>query len=286
MTRRKTVRTKARMMQMETNKKETPLPQKSNGGRSILPGEKLTIKLAGIAIEIHCLYPSTKRFCRDYLTEAPADFAVEVTRADLAFEREKSARQDAAEGLAPRRYSDEYLETLAVYRKIAERLPDYDTLLFHGSAVAVDGAGYLFTAKSGTGKSTHTRLWRERFGPRAVMVNDDKPLLRVAETGVTVCGTPWDGKHRLSRNMEVPLSGLCLLSRSGDNRIGPVAPREAWPMLMQQTYRPADPAALAKTLALVDRLSRGVKLWSLGCNMEPEAAEVSYNAMRERKMEQ
>ena len=60
-----------------------------------------------------------------------------------------------------RKYSDIYLETMAVYRKIEDKLLDYDTILFHGSAVAVDGVGYLFTAKSGTGKSTHTRLWRE-----------------------------------------------------------------------------------------------------------------------------
>lgn len=52
------------------------------------------------------------------------------------------------------------------YRKIAEKLVQYDVMLFHGSAVAVDGIGYLFTAKSGTGKSTHTRLWREYFGDR------------------------------------------------------------------------------------------------------------------------
>lgn len=248
--------------------------------------EAFIVKLAGIAIEIYCLYPSTKQFCRDYLTTAPADFAVETKPADIEFEREKSAREDEAEGIPLRRFSKEYLETLAVYRKIAERLPEYDTVLFHGSAIAVDGAGYLFTAKSGTGKSTHTRLWREKFGSRAVMVNDDKPLLRVTETGVTVYGTPWDGKHRLSRNTSVPLAGLCLLSRSGDNHIKPITPREAWPMLMQQTYRPADPAALARTLALVDRLSKGVELWKLGCNMEPEAAETAYAAMRERKMEQ
>lgn len=245
----------------------------------------MAIELAGISIEICCLYPSMKGFCRDYLTGAPADFAVEITRADIGFEREKAAREDVAEGIPARHFPDEYLETLAVYRKIAEKMPDYDTILFHGSAVAVDGAGYLFAAKSGTGKSTHTRLWRERFGPRAVMINDDKPLLRITESGVTVCGTPWDGKHRLSSNAAVPLAGVCLLSRSERNQIGPVGPREAWPMLMQQTYRPADPAALAKTLALVDRLSKGVKLWKLGCNMEPEAAEVSYHAMREGKLE-
>ena len=109
--------------------------------------------------------------------------------------------------------NDEYLETLAVYRKIAEKMIDYDTILFHGSVIAVDGIGYLFTAKSGTGKSTHTRLWRELFGERAVMVNDDKPLIKVSENGIIVYGTPWDGKHRLSTNTFVPLKGICFMSK-------------------------------------------------------------------------
>lgn len=271
------------MAQMETHRKEPLIPQKINGGHSIPPREKLTIELAGVAIEVHCLHPSMKYFCRDYLTDAPADFSLEIFPEDIDFERQKSAREDAVEGIPTEHFSDEYLETLAVYRKIAEKLPEYNTILFHGSAVAVDGAGYLFTAKSGTGKSTHTRLWRERFGPRAVMVNDDKPLLRVSETGVTVYGTPWDGKHRLSRNIGVELAGLCLLSRSETNQIAPITPREAWPILMQQTYRPENPASLAQTLALVDTLSQSVKLWKLGCNMSLDAAETSFMAMRKRK---
>lgn len=77
------------------------------------------------------------------------------------------------------------LEETAVYRKIADKMVDYDTFVFHGSVIAVEGQAYLFTAKSGTGKSTHTRLWREMLGDKAVMVNDDKPMLRVTESGVT-----------------------------------------------------------------------------------------------------
>lgn len=239
------------------------------------------IKLAGTVVEVRPLYPTLERFCRGYLTDEAADFAVELSHADIRFERERSARAGEPAG----QFSDEYLETLAAYRKIVERMPAYDTLLFHGSAVAVDGRGYLFTAKSGTGKSTHARLWRELLGDRAVMVNDDKPLLKVTGNGVTVWGTPWNGKHRLGCNMSAELAGLAILARDGTNHIEPVSPREAWPVLMQQTYRPSDGAMLERVLTLVDRLSRNVRLWRLGCNMEPQAAEVAYNAMRERKME-
>ena len=209
--------------------------------------------------------------CQFYLTDSSAQWTVQVSQQDIDLERSCADRPG---------YSDAYLETLAVYRKIAERMPAYDTFLFHGSAIAVDGAAYIFTAKSGTGKSTHARLWREMLGERAVMVNDDKPLIRVHPDGAaTVYGTPWDGKHHLSSNIAVPVRAICILERAQENRIREISKAEALPMLLQQTYRPADPAALAKTLTLIDRLK--VKLYRLGCNMEKEAAEVSYNAMNE-----
>ena len=176
-------------------------------------------------------------------------------------------------------YLDKYLEELAVYRKIAEVMPRYDTILFHGSAVAVDGIGYLFAARSGTGKSTHTALWRDLFGERAVMVNDDKPLLHIAEE-VTVYGTPYDGKHRLSSNIAVPLKAVCILTRASENTIEPIKKNDAYPMLLGQTYRPADPVSMQKTMLLIDKLADRVRLYRLGCNMDISAAETAYNGMR------
>lgn len=239
------------------------------------------LKLAGRRIGVETVFGSTLALCRDYLDDSRGnvDFTVRTTAADIAFEREKSRREDEAEGNPARQFSDEYLETLAVYRKIAGRMPDYNTFLFHGSAIAVDGTGYLFTAKSGTGKSTHTRLWRELLGNRAVMLNDDKPLIHVDGDSVTVYGTPWDGKHRLSSNLSVPLRALCLLERGQRNEIHAISPGEAWPMLLQQAYRPADAAAMMKTLALLDRLTKIVKLYRLRCNMKPDAAEMAWNTM-------
>ena len=152
----------------------------------------------------------------------------------------------------------------------------------HGSVIAVDGVGYLFTAKSGTGKSTHARLWREQFKDRTVMVNDDKPLLKVTENGVIAYGTPWDGKHHLSNNIAVPLKAICVLQQSETNHIEPVTKKDVYAMLIQQSYRPSRPETLAKVLKLVDRLTISAELYKLGCNMEPEAAQTAYSGMNER----
>lgn len=218
---------------------------------------------------MNSLYEAVHKYCAAYISEAPADFSVTTTEDDIGYERARSEIPGCPDG---------YLEELAVYRKISEKMPSYDTILFHGSVVAVDGVAYLFTAASGTGKSTHAALWRRLFGERAVMVNDDKPLLHVGDV-VTAYGTPYDGKHKLSNRIAVPLKAICILERADKNSIVPVTKAEAYTMLLQQVYRPNDVFALQKTLELVDKMADRVGLYRLCCNMDIEAARVAYDGM-------
>ena len=240
---------------------------------------EFTMRVAGRVAAVSALFDSTRAYCADYLCEGPADFAVRITPQDIAFERDVSLRGDQQEGVANRPHPDASLEITAVQRKVAEALFDFDTLLFHGSVVAVDGAAYLFTAKSGTGKSTHTRLWREVFGDRAVMVNDDKPFLRVTPEGVLACGSPWNGKHRLGANIAVPLRAVCVLTRGETNRIQPITAQEALPILLQQSHRPLQPRLMPQYLALIDALTKHAMFYRLACNMNPEAAQVAFDGM-------
>lgn len=265
--------------------------------------ESFTIRLAGQLFTICPVCDYIREYCKDYIvadvtgqsgiadgdteytSSGVGDITTEsvtrirITQSDIDFEREKSAREDIKEGIPIRHFSDAYLETLAVYRKIADHLLSCDTLLFHGSVIAVDGEGYLFTAKSGTGKSTHTRLWREYFGERAVMVNDDKPLLRITDSGMTAYGTPWDGKHRLSTNTAVPLKGICILTRDTTNHIDPAESHAVYPLIVQQTNRSLTADGMKQTLSLIDRMLNVVPVYQLGCNMDIEAARVAYEGM-------
>ena len=237
-------------------------------------------KIAEKVIEVNSLYPLVHAYCTEYRTEAEADFAVTVTPEELSYEQRITDRERELERLEPLVFPPEELEITAVCRLICEKMVDCDTILYHSSAVAVDGEAYLFAAISGTGKSTHTRLWRELLGTRAVMVNDDKPMLRVHDGEVTVFGTPWDGKHRLSRNIAVPLKALCLLERSKTNTIERIQPMAFYPQLLQQVYRPVDPAGTARVLTLLDTLFAAVPVYRLGCNMELDAAKLSYETMK------
>ena len=243
---------------------------------------EFTIGIAGQLIRIRALNEYAKEFCQNYLANGEPDFVVEIKPTDIQFEREKSAREDEMEGKPVCNHSDEYLETLAIYRKIVEKMLDYNAFLFHGSAICMDGKGYLFTAKSGTGKSTHTRIWRKVFGEKCIVVNDDKPLLLVKDDCVLVCGTPWDGKHRKSTNLMVPLKGLVILERGQDNEIAPVDTATALPLLLQQTYRPRNPVAMVKTLQLLEQVMNKVDLYRLKCTISREAAQVAYQGMNRK----
>ena len=238
-----------------------------------------TIKLAGLLIEINSIHDEIYKMCKDYLAEGePADFTVTTSETDIAFEREKSIREAILEHLKPTIYPDPYLETLAVYRKIAVEMLKHDTFLMHGSVVAVSGEAFLFTAPSGTGKTTHTRLWLENI-PGSYVVNGDKPLVRVRDGFTEACGTPWSGKEGMNTNVIVPLKAICLLTRGEKNTIREMSFLEAYPHLFQQIYRPAEAETVKKTMELIRRLGESVRIYLLACNMEPEAALVAAEAM-------
>lgn len=242
-------------------------------------------KIAEHVIEVTSIHQTVHDYCQEYETDEAAEFAVATTQEDIDLEKKKTDSEYAYEGKPLPHFSQAMIESTAIYRKIADGMIDYDTVVFHGSVIAVDGEAYLFTAKSGTGKSTHAALWREVFGDRAVMVNDDKPMIKITDEGVTVYGTPYNGKHGLGSNIAVPLKAICILVRGEENKIEKITRQEAYPMLLQQVYRPADTVKMQKTLELMDKMGSVISLYRLHCNMDIEAAKVSYEGMSGKVLE-
>lgn len=241
--------------------------------------DAFTMEIAGLVTCVQPLFFSTMEYCRPYLTDAEPDFFVEVTEKDLVYEQEMAEQEAIAEGLRIRKFTEPFLERATIQRKIAYELLHRDTVLLHGSTIGVDGAAFLFTAPCGTGKSTHTRFWREVFGDRAVMVNDDKAFLRITSSGVLAYGSPWSGKHGLGSNICLPLKGICFLSRGAENRIHRGKPEVLLGELRHQSFIPDDLSGREKALALVDGLAQAAPLWEMECTKNPSAALVSYRAM-------
>lgn len=242
--------------------------------------DSFSIQIAGAVFSLVTMYMSTKEYFRPYITEATADFLIEVRAEDLIREQALLDQEADEEGLKRRKFTDPFLERTAISRKVADFLIGRNTLMLHGSTVAVDGKAYLFTAPCGTGKSTHTRLWREAFGERAVMVNDDKPFLRLTDEGVLAYGSPWSGKHGLATNICVPLQGICFLHRGEENRIRQIPQWEIRLQLQHQLHQSTDPALQERSAQILEQLLQSVPTWKMYCNKNPDAALVSYNAMR------
>lgn len=239
------------------------------------------MKIAGHTAGVTALFDSTPLYFKAYLTEDAPAFSITVTREDLACEQQDLLEEALREGFKPRTFTDPFLERQAIGRQFAEFLLEHGTLWLHGSAIALDGFGYLFTARSGTGKSTHTRLWRQVFGERAVIVNDDKPFVTLTEDGALLHGSPWSGKHGLDTNITVPLRGICLMERGSENRVTAASAEVLLPLLQKQAYEPLTPENAAVSQALLQRLSQNVPLWHMACNKDPEAARIAATAMHQ-----
>ena len=239
--------------------------------------------LAGLTVRVTPLYARIRQQCRDYgvaAADAPAvDLEVRVTPAMIARERQLNTPGD---------WSDDYLETLAVHRAIAEQLPAFGRIAFHGAAIAYappaaagSPQGLVFTAPSGTGKSTHIALWRQRFGRAVQVINGDKPILAVdGAAGVTVHATPWAGKEGWQTPLaRAPLTAMAVVTRGSMDRCVRLSPAEAMPLILRQIYLPETPDAAAVTLDLADTLLATVPVYRLTCGIRPSAVDVAAAAM-------
>ena len=230
----------------------------------------MKIELAGVIIEIEKAGEYTQNMCENYIYngEKPADILVKYDKS--AIDKERELYPDA---------EDDYLQNLCIYRDICKQIIKFGAMLVHSAAISVDGKGYMFSALSGTGKTTHINLWLKKFGDRARVINGDKPIIREVDGEFRVFGTPWCGKEGINENISAPIQGICLLSRGKENKISRVKSDEAIASLMEQTARPKGAESMIELLELIDKLLGKVPIYRLFCNMEPEAADVSYEGM-------
>lgn len=221
------------------------------------------VRLAEFNIGIDCIYEYTRNMCAEYITDSAADFTVSVTDADID-------REDDGGGFARG-----YLESLAVYRKIAEKLLERDGFLMHGVVAEANGEGIAFLARSGTGKTTHAAFWQECFGDRFTVINGDKPLIRIKDGMVYAYGTPWAGKEGLNKNARTHLRKICFIERADTDCLTKPDTRDVLTRLCAQIYMPADGAQKLKTFELIDLLMRGCEFFVIHCTKNPEAAQVA-----------
>lgn len=180
------------------------------------------------------------------------------------------------DGLGPTNY--EYMYTGFMF---ANRLTVLGGTVLHGSSIALDGEGIVFSADSGTGKSTHTNLWRQHFGKRVEIINDDKPAIKIENGKAFVYGTPWSGKTSLNNNVKHPLKAVVFLSRGDENKIKKMDALNAVLNLSHQLPNPFyDSEIGTKTVNFIKKLYEiNTPVYDLECNISDNAVEVSYNGI-------
>lgn len=248
-----------------------PVPVLYKKGIFMGKTEQFFLCLAGIIIQVTCRFPECRIFCQDYLCED----STPKTCMKILVEEQQLCRERAASPGS----KDAYLETLIIYREIAERLPNYGRAVFHGAVIQFQGRAYFFSAPSGTGKSTHIALWKKYMGEHVGIVNGDKPILADDGTRILAYGTPWAGKEGWQSNCCAPLCGGVFLRQAKRNRMVRLEPKECAELLMRQLYLPSSPQAAIRTLELADQITRRIPLWILECDMSKEAVQLSFETM-------
>lgn len=227
------------------------------------------IELAGLVIHIENRFENVRRLCREYITEEdrPADIIVSVSEEELQREVEKAP--DCF-------FGDGYGEEVVLYEKISNALPAFDAFVMHSSVVEVDGRAYCFAAESGTGKSTHTRYWKEVLGDRVTVINGDKPIYRFRGDRLMAYGTPWCGKENWQTRTSAPLHALCLLERGEENEVFPVDPFTLLDEMMHHFHLPGEGQVdMVKLIDLIDRMVTTVPAYRLRCRNDVSAAETA-----------
>lgn len=228
-----------------------------------------TVKIADVPIKIYSCRKFIRNLCRDYVIEEETPcFSVEVSVEELQEEHKRSPQ-----------FSADYLEGLCIQRKIAEHFPIYNRILCHGAAITYQEQGYIFTAPSGTGKSTHIRLWKQYLQKEVDIINGDKPFLSINDKGIFVWGSPWAGKENWQKNRNAPLKGICLLKQSRENKIWKLHPAESTTALFSQIYMPQNQETAGKTMELVDRLLSCVQIYQLECDISSQAVKTGFEGM-------
>ena len=156
------------------------------------------------------------------------------------------------------------------------------TLLMHASVVRNGGRGYLCLGRSGTGKSTHTRLWLDHI-PGSDLMNDDNPVVRIEGGEVRVYGSPWSGKTPCYRNISAPVGAFLQLQQSPRNAIRKGSVLEGFSYLLPSVSTMKWDSRIHKahcdTISDIIRLS---PIYFLECRPDEEAARLSYHTLTGR----
>lgn len=163
--------------------------------------------------------------------------------------------------------------------ELFKKILPYKSIMLHSSAVKYKGKCYLFSAPSGTGKSTHTRIWEKLYGDDVKIINDDKPIIRLMGEELIAYGSPFAGGTHKFCDDNAPLTAIVFITRAEKNSIRKLTNKEALPLIFQETIRKVSKEKMHLVLDMLDVILKNVDLYELCCNMEDDSARIAHDTI-------
>ena len=231
-------------------------------------------KIADLIVEYTAKYDDLKRLSEQFIYngEGKADITLSVTDKQLENMLSRSVEGTTIGGI----------ENLAISSEFNHEAIKHGVMLVHSSALIYNNGAYLFSADSGVGKSTHTKLWLKAFGDKVHIMNDDKPVVRLYDDHAQAYGTPFDGGSGIALNESYPLKAIIFVERGEENSVRIPENKEIIQKLYFQTARMVNRETAEKMLVNMERLLHLTKFYVLTCNMDISAAYTAYNSIIEK----
>ena len=222
-----------------------------------------SVKIADVVFGICANYPETKAFFAHFSSEEQEEHQITVSAEDIAFYRRQFPQ-----------FTDALCERAVVKYRMDKLLVDHGAFPFHASALSFLGEAYVFTALSGVGKSTHARLWQQAFADDVVMINDDRPYIKVVGDRAYAYSHPQSGKHHIYTNTAAPIRVIGKIVRDRQNFVKPISKAAFFPFFVQQTFTMDEAQTTAKIIALQRKVLDCVRLYEIHCNTDPDAGAI------------
>lgn len=238
------------------------------------------VKVAEIVFKIAANYVETKQFFGEFLIEENDEYEkINIDKAEISEFIKQYPSFDMKMG-----------ERAIVKYKMDKILVKYDTFPVHASALSYKGKAYLFTALSGVGKSTHAKLWKDSFGDDVVMINDDRPYIKIIGDKVYAYSHPQSGKYNIYTNTSSEISVISKIIRDDSNFIKPISKGVFFPFMVQQTYTMDEIWITSKIINMIKMVLEHVDVFEIHCNTETNAARIiseqfsEYKKIRHKKL--
>ena len=233
-------------------------------------------KIADLIVEMAPIYDESIRLAEPFIYNGDRETDIKL-KISYDYVNETAAKPNCLS-------TKPQLENFAFSNVFNRAAIKYGVMLVHSSALIYDGGAYLFSADSGVGKSTHTKLWLKAFGDKVHIMNDDKPVVRLYDDHAQAYGTPFDGGSGIALNENYPLKAIIFVKRGEKNSVRIPDSKEIIQKLYFQTARMVDRKNAEKMLVNIENILHLTKFYVLTCNMDVSAANVAYDSIVRQKI--